>query len=1324
LTKTRIIRNVLAGMVALLVCLVVVSLVAVHTSAFRDFLRGEIVRQVQENAGARLEIGSIEMHWSHLGLDLGRIAVYGDQDRAGGPEQPPPLLQAAHFEVGLRFLPLLHGRVELRELILDRPVVHLRIDSNGNSNLPKIPQTGSHHRVDTLFNLEVRDCAIHSGVIFYNDAQIPLDADLHDLKFDARYSALTSQYSGALSYDKARLAARQYEPIDHAMRMEFTANRNELSIQPLLLTTGASRLSLKAQIRNYQKPEITATYQGAIDTGEVAQILRETSVPAGNVALSGNLSYDASDERPFLQALSLQGEATSGRLEFRTGQQPIEVTSLRAAYELKNADLQVTDVAAYLLGGSARGRWEMQSINAPVSVKRLNASLQGVSLTRASQALAPAKVRRLPFLGAADLEVRASWSSSIKNATAHARLAVSSRQQGISGQAIPVNGLVQADYNGPGDTIALGQSYLETANTKLTISGTLSSQRHRDSALNLVATTSDLGEVELLATMAQAVLEPAQPERAMPQLAGRATLSAHVTGRATNPRVQAAFTAQDLAVDLSHWRSLAVQVSADSHGANIQNGALIGMGAQQVNFSGRAGLTNWSLAPSSPIAAQATLANISLATIEQFADRDDPVTGTISGKLSLQGTRTAPDGQVTITLGKASAWNETIDSMRIDAESRQGAIQAKLQLQIPAGAVSADANYTLASEQYDLKLSGNNLNLAKVDALQKRGTVQGLATLSVTGSGTARNPQLAMNLTIPQLNTQGQTISDIAAQVNVANQHARFQLQSSMDQGSVQAKGDVALAGNRYATAALDVRALPVRAVVANFIRSQSSKLAGQTEIHLTVSGPLKSPAQMEAHLQIPSLNVTYGKAQMALARPLEADYRDGTLTVNPSQIRGTGTNLTFGGTIPIKSQAAYSLVADGSMDLSVLGQFARGVRSSGEMEIHIGSQGRSSLPNMHGEFQIKNAVLTTETLPVGIEGLNAQIDVSGDRLDIAKFSGAVGGGNISASGSARLGRQTSFDVALRAQSVRIRYPQGLRSILSGQVNLQGTPADSALTGRVLVDSLSFTEQFDLASLAGYFSENSAGGTPSAFEQHMKLRVAVESAQNLTLASSKLSIGGSANLNLTGTLADPVILGRIGLSSGEVFFLGKRFEVQSGTIEFANPSRTDPVVRLQVTTTIEQYKLTLNLEGPVDRLRTNYTSEPALAPADIIHLLAFGNTNEEASSEPSQSAAMGAESVLAQGVSGQVAGKLETLTGISQLTIDPLAPNSVGDPGAQIAIQERVTGSLLFTFSTNVTDTQSETVEVQYDLNKKTSVTVLRDQNGGYGVDLRLHKEF
>jgi translocation and assembly module TamB len=224
--------------------------------------------------------------------------------------------------------------------------------------------------------------------------------------------------------------------------------------------------------------------------------------------------------------------------------------------------------------------------------------------------------------------------------------------------------------------------------------------------------------------------------------------------------------------------------------------------------------------------------------------------------------------------------------------------------------------------------------------------------------------------------------------------------------------------------------------------------------------------------------------------------------------------------------------------------------------------------------------------------------------------------------------------------------------------------------------------------------------------------------------SSKLSVAGAANLTVGGTAANPVILGRTTLTGGEVFFLGKRYEVQNGTIEFANPVHTEPTLNLYVTTTVQQYNITLNFIGPIDRLRTNYTSDPSLAPADIINLIAFGKTAEQSASGASTPTSVGAESVLAQGVSGQVSGHIEKLAGISQLSIDPLAGTNSNDPGSQISVQQRVSGNLLLTFSTDVTSTQNQAVQLQYEVERNVSLSVLRDQNGGYAIDVRVRKVF
>jgi translocation and assembly module TamB len=247
--------------------------------------------------------------------------------------------------------------------------------------------------------------------------------------------------------------------------------------------------------------------------------------------------------------------------------------------------------------------------------------------------------------------------------------------------------------------------------------------------------------------------------------------------------------------------------------------------------------------------------------------------------------------------------------------------------------------------------------------------------------------------------------------------------------------------------------------------------------------------------------------------------------------------------------------------------------------------------------------------------------------------------------------------------------------------------------------------------------------TPSPFEQKIKLNVAVQSEEEVNLASSQLSVSGAANLQVIGSLAQPVILGRVSLTGGEVFFLGKRFQLQNGTMVFANTATTRPILNLDVSTVVEQYNLTIHLSGPLDRLKTTYTSDPALSTADIVNLLAFGQTTAEAQSRSATPGSIGAQSTIASAVGGQLAGQLQKVAGLSQLTLNPLA-GSTQNPGAQLAVQQRVTGNLLVTFSTDITSAQTETVQILYEFNRSVSVSVLRDENGGYGLDIHYHKVF
>ncbi len=1325
----RAVRNALIGILILTFGILALAAFALRMGMLNGMLRSEITRILRDRYRARIEMGALKLDVLPLAVSLKNVVVREEDS----PPAEPPVFRATELLVGVRFLPLLHGKVELSQLVLEQPLVRLRVGAKGRNNFAFSSTRGPSPNPSgpgTVFDLEIGNCEIHSGEFYYNDSELPIDAEAHDVKFAAHYDLLAGKFQGSLSYDRGRIVETHLAPIVHAAQVEFTATPSVLTIHSLRVTSGASDGVFDATLSNYSDPVIDSTYHVSLRTADLAAILKQNALPMGTVALQGTLHYHGLSQQSFLAALNVQGQLRSDGLSLSTAQtganRGIKFNDVSGTYELKDRSLHVQRLSADVLDGRMQATADIDHIDAAEPTVRLTSFLKGASLAVASATFAPSNVREIPLAGTTDLEAQAGWtgpfSSWSKALTAHARLSLSSPARQTGGQQIPVSGLILVDYDAPHDRISFGQSHLETTATKVSITGTLGARAREKSEVMIEATTSDLREANSLVALVQRATNPDASTFSIPGLSGSATVTATATGTLNAPRIQGRVTAQNLSVGATHWRALRADLSASPSSVSIRDASLTGDSHEQIALSGEVGLQDWTLAVNSPISVQGMAEGMTLTEVARIAHLNYPITASISGNVSLTGTRGEPEGKATITLANGSAWGQPFRQLVFHSEFHQGAIHSNANLETPAGAVSADATYTLASQTYSLQLHSGGLQLAKIGALQGR-DMQGTVELSGMGDGTLSDPGLQANLAVPQLETQGQKISNIAAQINVAHQHANISLNSVVDQGSVQATADVGLTGGHYTTASLEIRALPVAALLANFMPAQMPQIGGQTEIHATLQGPLAAPEQIQARLQIPSLNVTYGAAQLALSHPLEADYQNGVLTLMKSQIQGTDTNLTFGGTIPIKNPAAYSLSADGTVDLDILHQFVSSIDSKGELDVHITSQGGADQPAMQGKVQVKNAVFSSQTLPVSVEGLNGEIALSGNRAVINNLSGTVGGGKVSATGSFDGGRAAHFAVAVNAQSVRIRYPEGLRSVVSAQINATGSPDSSALTGRVTVDSLGFTQAFDLSKFAAALSETSGGGSSSGFEQKMKLNVAVLSAQDLNLANSQVSLGGSANLNLVGTLADPVVLGRVALTNGDVFFLNKRFAVQSGTIEFANPARTQPVLNLYVTTTIEQYDVTLKLVGPLNRLRTSYTSQPSLSQADIIHLLAFGNTNAESAAAPA-SASTSAESVLASGVTGQLTGKLQSLTGISQLTVDPIAQNTQGDQGAVVGIQERVSGSILFTYSTNVTDTQSQTASLKYDLTKQLSVTILRDQNGGYGIAVRLHKVF
>jgi hypothetical protein len=128
--------------------------------------------------------------------------------------------------------------------------------------------------------------------------------------------------------------------------------------------------------------------------------------------------------------------------------------------------------------------------------------------------------------------------------------------------------------------------------------------------------------------------------------------------------------------------------------------------------------------------------------------------------------------------------------------------------------------------------------------------------------------------------------------------------------------------------------------------------------------------------------------------------------------------------------------------------------------------------------------------------------------------------------------------------------------------------------------------------------------------------------------------------------------------------------------------------------------------------------------ADITNLLAFGHTSETGGGNPGSIGNLGAQSVLAQGLGGAVSNRVEKFAGLSYFSIDPTLGGSNQNAGARVIIQERVTSNLVVTYSTDVTSTQRQAIQLEYRFSSRWSLSGVRDQNGGFGATASFHKVF
>lgn len=1314
----------------------VVLALVVNSSRGYAYLINLIQKQAGESLGVPVRLQNFDVHLFTLSVDLYGLTIDG-----AGSHSNPPLLQVQHVEAGVRVVSVFGREWYFDRIRIDNPVAQIFVDKNGISNLPTF-KSGNSSSNTTIFDLGIRHAVLVNGAVLYNNRPSSLALDLRDVQFNATYNSLVKKYSGMLAYSDGNLNYAGNQAPTHALNLQFDATPTTLHLSPASIHAGSANLVLNATINNYSAPLVQAQYAATVDGQQLAAILHNPSIPSGLVSVSGNAQYQSIAGRALLQSLIVKGDLTSRKLVTTTPSLRAEISNITAHYSLANGDATLRDFRASVLGGEVSAQGTMKNIGGD-SHSKVDATLHGISLASAKRMMGSAtSTGPVAIAGTLNATATATWVKTFDDLIAHTDATI---HAGVSGAQhttlaatrgpsqssapsassiagpVPIEGDLHATYMGRAQQLALDHSDFHTQQTSLSLNGTIS----QSSSLAVQLQANDLREVESLADLFRT---PAPGQSMQPLgLAGTASFTGVIRGSTSAPHITGQLAAQNLQVQGSSWKMVRTTVDASPSSMSLQHAELEPAAQGRLTLNATAQLRKWSFSKSSPVQLQVNASQLDISELAELAGQQIPATGTLAADIRMRGSVLNPEGTGTLTFTNAAAYGEPISSARVTFNGNGDQAHANLALSAPAGTVEAKVTASLNNKTYTADLTSSGIRLEKLQSLKSSDiSPAGVMSIGAKGQGTFDNPQLEALVQIPSLVVQQQTISAIRLQANLANHQATAQLTSSAVNTAIKANAKLALTGDYLADATLDTQGIPLGPLLAVYAPDQAANITGQTELHATLHGPLKNKKQLEAHVTIPVLRLAYSNTvQLAATAPIHVDYKDETVSVQRSSIRGTDTDLQFQGTIPMAGSAPMSLLLLGSVDLHLAQLFNPDLRTSGQLKFNVNSYGAAHGPDIAGTVDVVDAAFATPDLPVSLQHCNGSLALTKDRINITQLKGNMGGGTLTARGGVALRPSIQFDIGVAAHDLRMLYPQGMRESIEANIRLSGSPQAALLGGSVNLADLSFTPAFDLSNFIDQFTGGVEAPPAQGFTQNVALNLAVHSSNNVNLVSRTLSVGGSANLQVRGTVADPVILGRANLTGGDIILNGNRFVLTGGTVQFVNPSVTQPVANLTLTTSIQQYNISLSFEGPVDQLRTHYSSDPALPSADIIHLLAFGQTTE-ASAANATPANQAAETLVANQVSSQVTSRISKVAGISQLSINPVlaGSNAQGPAGANITVQQRVTGNLFVTFSTNVQTTQGQTIQGQYQVSPRVAVSATRDPNGGFGVDTIIKKSW
>jgi autotransporter translocation and assembly factor TamB len=696
---------------------------------------------------------------------------------------------------------------------------------------------------------------------------------------------------------------------------------------------------------------------------------------------------------------------------------------------------------------------------------------------------------------------------------------------------------------------------------------------------------------------------------------------------------------------------------------------------------------------------------------------------------SLQGTLGHPTGILALSGNNLFLGPQKFSRLDITARpDGERVLLEPVSLEVTPGQKVNGTGWMAVNGDYSFSLSSTGLTLESLHLYQGIEGVRGNVFLELSGDGNLKHPKMAGRISVRDIFFKDRPFRDSTLSFHLIDSRITYEGSLNFNlQGSYDLDTDQYQSYAKFDETDMDPY----------FILMGKPLLSGTLTGTLSAAGILGKPDGSVVEADFSKVDISFRGKNLLMADKVTGSYLNGILSIPRTHIMlGERGSLDLTGSGDPKKNLVLN--AEGIVPMEVIGSFFEEFAdSAGFIGFSAHMRPINSRPELVALVSLDDVAYTVSYNGQRVTGINGKIRIENNRITIEEMKGKLDAGSFEMGGAALVKDftiPTEMELYARAKDLPFSIPDTMDVTLDAEASFDLKDGNSVLRAEVMLLEGTYYKDVNVNLLTGVMEQliplqrrqqqQQAGVSLPPFLQKTVLDVSIERRGEVQVDNNIAQLNINPDLEVGGTLNQPIVNGRVAVTDGIVTFQNNEFTVTRGIIDFLNPYRTEPTVDIRGETKVRTWTIDLTISGKLDNLEFELSSTPSEEPSDILSLLIVGKTTREMTQDQT-GVTVSPSSMLAELVTGTYGEKVKKVTSLDVLKFESSQFATTGGESLKLTLGKELSPRLSVTYSMETRDTETVQMGVaEYKLLENLLIRGSQGSNGIFGVDMQYRREF